>query len=195
MSESITQTNPEPQASAEVNDAIAETFRHNAEMLNTRVNPVAMLAAGEGQSVEGKQCFGVEISLHVDSTTGRIVDIKSVEEEQRETTRRGSIITRDGEGNIDSFLMLEPELPEGIVRVPATTLSAMPDFSGERSDGKVRVNRPDSWVRNEQIMVNPAADGSSIVEERIPDPIERGIFLQSIERHNAEPQPAEISSS
>jgi hypothetical protein len=54
------------------------------------------------------------------------------------------------------------------------------------AEGDITLNRPTTWLRNDQISLNPSV--AARLEELIPDAIERGIFTESLRRYNSSPE-------
>lgn len=170
------------------NSAVAETFVHNAEML---VRPVSTAVEDDrvvGRSYEGQRIFARPLILYVDATTGRIEGVGSHEKIAREkhmSHASGVATTVEAEATgVAKEVLDDPN----IARIDAWFEQAL--LSSEVAPGEWRIQRPQSWVRNDRIRLSERSLTFTPLEQALPEDIERGMFLKSIADHNAREESA-----
>jgi hypothetical protein len=176
---------------------VQETFDINAKMLGKQLDLATRPSTMYVKRFDGKKCPSYPVNLYVDVSTGRITEIKTVEDEYREAQKNNDYFLDDGGGILTPAVLLEqvsPTLPEGTVRVPITYARTFILPHARQSKDKIYVDRPDSWVRNDQIILDTQREGVEL-DALITDPIERGILLKSIDDHNITAEPAVVKNA
>lgn len=163
---------------------VQETLRHNSEVLNDCLRPPVR----DGVYVkeyEGVRCFASPMIIFVDSTSGVIHGVGSA-----------SVIDRiEAQQPADTPLEFSEEKATGIARDvledPSTARVCIwfEEAVEMRKSwlGVIRSYKPESWARGTRIILNKVANRLEPLEELMPDPIERGILLQSLDEYNQRP--------
>ncbi len=199
MAETQDPNNEHTEATFSGGQEVADALNHNSEILASKVKSVVDNVLAFLGIVDNKKCFSYPIILHVDRTSGRIVDITSVEAERRKKAFEDGFFQESDmpTGIVNPAVSTEVEdvANSDIVMVPASRLTAFPnlDSNAPHPEGKILVDRPESWNRNDQVTLKE--DVLRSIENLIPDPIERGVFLKSLDSYNNAPEPAEVSAS
>lgn len=176
---------------------VQETYDINAKMLGEKMDPATRPSTIYEVYIDGTRCMAYTVNLYVDVSTGRITDIKTVEDEQREAQKKNGHYLDDGKGFLAPVVTLDgvtTEPPEGTVKVPVMYAKTFPLSGARYSDDKIYVDRPRPWVRNDQIILDMQREGVEL-DALITDPIERGILLKSIDDHNITAEPAVVKNA
>jgi hypothetical protein len=176
------ENNPSVPPEAEID---LDTFEHNVRMLTDGMKDATEFAQFRQKTVEDKNCMAVPLYLYVNSETGGIASIVTKEQELNNSLRSNRLFS----GGDMSLEVPNPEDYSGVVKIPTYFVAAPTDLHSEQPAGQVLYDRPESWVRNDQIILSSNMMEKEGLETMIPDPTKREVFLKSIEMRNNTLQP------
>jgi hypothetical protein len=172
----------------QTNPRVAEILAGNVATLASDAREAVRHDAGRLKEYEGRRVMARAMVLYIDSTTGAIKGIGSHESLER-TNRR---LTPYAQQYVEPSA-IEAEatgLPVEMLADPTTTrINAWYEvpLGTQIEPGKSVIEKPASWARDERIRLSQNSFKSHPLEVAIPDPIERGVFLKSIDDYNQMP--------
>lgn len=163
---------------------IGETLAHNASML-ANIEPVLENDSVVAKEYDDQRVFATPVVLYVDRSTGSIEGLGSHEKIAR---TRSQAVAGAEPGAIEALATGLPQVmidDPNTVRVYAWFERALLTAKTEKPD-VYTIQRPASWVRNDRVRLSQRSLSHHPLEKSIPEGIERGIFLKSIDEHNQE---------
>lgn len=164
---------------------VSETLAHNAEILASDIKPAVEDDKIARKEYDGRRVIAQSIILYVDQTTGRIAGIGSHEKLARE----GQMKRTSGTGSLESDAT---GIPQAVLDDPNTVrINAWFEQAVDSIDAGelLEIQRPESWPRNDRVRLSARSLEHAPLEQLIPEAIERGILLKSIEDYNQTPEP------
>jgi hypothetical protein len=179
---------------------IRAIFDHNQTVLTTEVEKAGQGAAVYSCEVEGKRCFGKPMNLYVEHTNGKILAVTSIEKEKREKAyARGNFAISSAFPNVIYPVTdnnNDQPIFGDIAKIAVWYQFAYPilDKTKQTLKGKILIDRPESWSGNNQIILSDEFMEAPI-NVLLSDPLDRGVFLKSLENFNATEEPNYVDAN